>query len=80
MICVDIIDVMKGREIIFKQAPCRPDGVISSDGQQESKEGTCRCSENPTGCCVDGIGRILPLQLKEDIPPQKPNLVNYANN
>jgi len=55
------------REIIYRQAPCQPDGVISSDGQQESKEGTCRCSLNPTGCCVDGIGRIIPLQPKKGV-------------
>ncbi|OQA93731.1 MAG: hypothetical protein BWY24_00334 [Microgenomates group bacterium ADurb.Bin219] len=56
---------MSGTEIIYQQAPCRPDGVISSDGQQETKEGACRCPANPKGCCVDGIGRILPLRLKK---------------
>lgn len=52
------------QEIVYEQAPCRPDGVISSDGQQESKEGTCRCSFNPEGCCVDSLGIILPKKLK----------------
>lgn len=54
-----------GKEIIYKQAPCRPDGIISSDGQEESKEGTCRCSINPDGCCVGDFGIILPRTLKD---------------
>jgi len=61
---------MPGTEIIHRQAPCRPDGTISSDGQQETKEGTCRCPANPEGCCVDGIGRILPLRLKTESNPK----------
>lgn len=59
------------KEIIHKQAPCQPDGEITSEGQEESKEGTCYCSKNPKGCCVDGVGRILPLQTKEDSSPKK---------
>ena len=62
---------MAEKEIIYKQAPCRPDGKISSEGQEESKEGTCRCSKNPDGCCVDGIGLILPLRLKEHLPRRR---------
>jgi hypothetical protein len=52
------------QEIPYLQAPCRSDGEISRDGQEESKEGTCRCSVNPRGCCVDAIGIIIPKVLK----------------
>lgn len=55
-------------EIIYKQAPCRPDGKISREGQEESKEGTCRCPLNPEGCCVDSLGVIIPRVLKDDSP------------
>lgn len=54
------------KEIPWLQAPCRPDGVISRDGQEESKEGTCRCVINPEGCCVDAIGIIIPKVSKGD--------------
>ncbi len=54
-----------GKKIKYKQAPCMPDGEISSDGQEESKEGTCRCSKNPDGCCVGEFGIIIPRTLKE---------------
>ena len=47
-------------EIEYMQAPCRPDGEISRDLQEESKEGTCRCSIMPVGCCVDGFGILVP--------------------
>lgn len=57
---------MEGKEIIYRQAPCQLDGKIISEGQEESKEGACYCSENPEGCCVDGLGLILPLQYKND--------------
>jgi hypothetical protein len=53
------------QEIPWLQAPCRPDGVINRDFQEESKEGTCRCIENPEGCCVDAIGIIIPKILKD---------------
>jgi hypothetical protein len=53
-------------EIPYFQAPCRPDGVISSDGQEETKEGTCRCPGNE--CCVDGLGVRLPRILKTNSP------------
>lgn len=60
---------MEGKEIIHKQAPCFPDGEINTaEGENESKEGLCRCAANPSGCFVDGIGRILPLQLRDDVP------------
>ena len=58
------IAVISGKEIIHQQAPCRENGIITSDGQEETKEGTCRCPVNPEGCCVDGLGRLLPLLLK----------------
>jgi hypothetical protein len=59
----------KPQKIIWNQAPCRPDGEISSDGQEESKEGTCRCPANPVrGCCVDAIGVLLPRTLRPDSP------------
>jgi len=48
-----------------KTAPCQPSGEVNSEGQEESKEATCKCSNNPSGCCVDGQNRIIPLQLKE---------------
>ncbi len=52
-------------KIEYDQAPCRSDGVINRDGQEESKEGTCRCKINPNGCCVDAFGIIRPRILKE---------------
>lgn len=55
-------------KIIYKQAPCKPDGEITCDGQEESKEGTCRCSANPEGCCVDSLGIIIPRVLTDDTP------------
>lgn len=63
--------VARGKEIIYKQAPCREDGIITSDGQEETKEGTCYCDENPEGCCVDGLGRILPFRLKEEVKTEE---------
>ncbi len=60
--------VEQSKNIIYKQAPCTPDGEITSDGQQESKEGTCRCKLNPSGCCVDGFGIIIPKILKDESP------------
>ncbi len=57
-----------GTEIPWKQAPCKPDGEITSDGQEETWEGTCRCSQNPQGCCVGWAGIIHPRQLKEIQP------------
>ncbi len=52
----------EGKEIIYEQAPCQEDGIISSKGQQESKEGECECARGK--CCVDGMGIILPRRLK----------------
>lgn len=62
---VKFLDLSKGSPIKFKMAPCQPGGEVSSDGQEESKEATCRCPNNPSGCCVDGQNMIIPLQLKE---------------
>lgn len=56
-----------GKEVIYLRAPCRPGREIVSEGQEETKEGTCYCPENPKGCCVDELGRLLPLQLKKDV-------------
>lgn len=60
------MDQNQGQVIIFEQAPCRLDGVISRDGQEESKEGTCRCTLSPEGCCVDAYGIIVPKILKPE--------------
>jgi len=53
----------RGREIEFEQAPCNSLGEISADGQEESKEGTCRCPGHE--CCVDSIGILVPHKLKD---------------
>ena len=60
-----------GKPIIFKQAPCRPDGQII-EGTEENREGTCYCSLRPRtafgqgGCCVGKNGVILPRTLKPE--------------
>jgi hypothetical protein len=58
--------VARPQEISYVQAPCRLDGVISRDLQEESKEGTCRCPLVPGGCCVDALGILIPRILKRD--------------
>lgn len=55
-----------GEVIIYKQAPCQPDGYITREGQEESKEGSCYCALNPRGCCVDAFGIIVPKILKPE--------------
>lgn len=61
-------EIDKPTSIEYVQAPCRPDGAISADGQEESKEGTCRCALNPVGCCVDAYGIIIPKVRKNECP------------
>jgi len=58
--------VDRPQKIIYVQAPCRADGVIDRDLQEESKEGTCRCPSMPEGCCVDGFGILVPKILRTD--------------
>lgn len=75
----------KGRRIPFIQAPCEgKGGVITSDGQEEAKGATCRCPEKPEiGCCVDGMGVIIPRMLKLDYGLEdefeKQNLLDIIN-
>jgi hypothetical protein len=62
-----VFDKPKTIEIKYMQAPCQPDGWISSEGQQESRDGTCYCSIMPEGCCVSGeFSIILPKRLKPE--------------
>jgi hypothetical protein len=56
----------QGQVIIYEQAPCQPDGNITSEGQEESKEGACYCALNPRGCCVDAFGIIIPKRVKPE--------------
>jgi hypothetical protein len=60
-----------GKPIIYVQAPCfdakgNPLGEITSEGEQETKEGSCHCYDGSRSCCVDSIGIILPHQLREE--------------
>lgn len=60
------VTTAKIKENPYETAPCREDGEIFSEGQQETKDGTCRCRANPQGCCVVGpMATILPRRLKK---------------
>ena len=50
---------------IWLKAPCRPDGQVNSDGQEETKEGSCRCGDYE--CCVDGGNYLIPRRILPEV-------------
>lgn len=61
------MDQNQSQVVIYEQAPCRPEGQITSEGQGETRDAACYCPLMPEGCCVSGPSAIIvPKRLKPE--------------